>query len=136
LAEFGFRRLQHDEYSSLSLSLRRCAVAPRPAGLGFRQALILRHGVVLHDLALEDPDFDAAGAVRGEGGGNAVVDVGAQRVQRHATFAVPLHARDFGAAKPARAVDADALGAETDGRLHGALHGATERHAALELLGD
>jgi hypothetical protein len=57
-------------------------------------------------------------------------------VQRHATFAIPLHARDFGAAETARAVDADTAGAETHRRLHGTLHGATERDAALELLGD
>src|SRR6185503_17611955 len=88
------------------------------------------------DLALEDPDLDPAGAVGREGGRGAVVDVGSQRVQRHATFAVPLHARDFGAAETARAVDADAFSAETHRRLHGALHGAAERHAALELLGD
>src|SRR3954465_4387192 len=55
----------------------------RPAGLGFSEAFILRHGVVLHDLALEDPDLDAAGAVGGERSGNAVIDVGAERVQRH-----------------------------------------------------
>src|SRR5690606_13432478 len=33
-------------------------------------------------------------------------------------------------------IDADAAGAHADRRLHGALHGPTERHAALELLGD
>src|SRR5207244_6187616 len=66
----------------------------------------------------------------------AVIDVGAQRVQRHAALAVPLHAGDLGAAETARAVDADAFGAETHRRLHGALHGAAERDAALELLGD
>src|ERR1043165_2595681 len=118
------------------LSLSRGRVTPRPTGLGFGEALILRHGVVLHDLALEDPDLDAASAVGGEGGGDAVVDVGAQRMQRHATFAVPLHARDFGTAETARAVDADALGAQPHRRLHSALHGAAKRDAALELLGD
>ena len=107
----------------------------RPAS-AFGQALVLRHRIVLHDLALEDPDLDAAGAVGGEGGGDAVVDVGAQRVQRHAALAIPFHARDLGAAEAARAVDADALGAEPHRRLHGALHGAAERDAALELLGD
>ena len=35
-----------------------------------------------------------------------------------------------------RAVDADALRAEPHRRLHGALHGAAEGDAALELLGD
>src|SRR5207253_5649193 len=95
-----------------------------------------RHRIVLEDFALEDPDLDAAGAERGERGRNAVIDVGAQRVQRHATFAVPLHAGDFGATETARAVDADAFGAQTHRRLHGALHGAAERDAALELLRD
>src|SRR4029079_12264861 len=57
-------------------------------------------------------------------------------VQRHATFAVPLHASDFRTAQATRAVDADAFRAETHRRLHGALHGTAERHAALQLLGD
>src|SRR6266851_4253090 len=91
---------------------------------GFLGALVVRHRVVRHDLALEYPDLDAAGAEGGEGGGDAVVDVGAQRVQRHAALAVPFHAGDFSAAQAARAVDADALGAQAHRRLHGALHGA------------
>ena len=33
---------------------------------------------MFHDLALEDPDFDAAGAIGGESGGDTVVDVGTQ----------------------------------------------------------
>src|SRR5262249_45116155 len=111
-------------------------VAPRTAGVGLGQLLVLRHRVVLEDLALEDPHLDAAGAVGRERGGDAVVDVGAQRVQRHAAFAIPLHARDLGAAEAARTVDADALGAEPHRRLHRALHGAAEGDATLELLGD
>src|SRR4029434_8964319 len=62
-------------------------VAARPAVIAFRDLLVLRHRVVLHDLALEDPDLDAAGAVGGESGGDAVVDIGAQRGQRHAALA-------------------------------------------------
>src|SRR5262249_30211760 len=93
-------------------------------------------GVGLDDLAFEVPDLGAAGAVGGERGGHAVIDVGAQRVQRHAALAIPFHACDFGAAEPAGAVDADAAGAEPDRRLHGALHGTAERDAALELLRD
>ena len=99
-------------------------------------ALVLRHRIVLEDLALEDPDLDAARAVGGVRGGDAVVDVGAQRVQRHAALAIPFEARDFGAAEAAGAVDADALGAEAHRRLHRALHRAAEGDAALELLGD
>src|SRR5262249_42465503 len=42
----------------------------------------------------------------------------------------------FRATQAARAVDTDAFGAKTHRRLHRALHGAAERDAALELLGD
>src|SRR5580704_6350648 len=113
----------------------RCIPA-RPAGVAFGHLLVLRHRVVLHDLALEDPDFHAAGAVGGERGGHAVIDVGTQGVQRHAAFAIPLHPCDFGAAEPAGAVDTDAAGAKPHRRLHGALHRAAKGDAALELLRD
>src|SRR5256885_436625 len=109
-------------------------VAARPRSVALGHLLVLRHRIVLEDFALEDPDLDTAGAEGGERGGNAVIDVGAQRVQRHATFAVPLHARDFSAAETARAVDTNAFGAETHRRLHRPLHGAAESDAALELL--
>src|SRR5690242_3072971 len=70
--------------------------------LAFSHALVLRHWIVLEDFALEDPDLDAVCAERGESRCHAVIDVSAQRVQRHTTFAVPLHARDFRAAQTAR----------------------------------
>src|SRR6185437_7702981 len=70
--------------------------------------LVLRHRVVSEDLALEHPHLDAAGAIGGLGRAGAEIDVGAQRVQRHAALAVPLHPRDLGAAEPAAAIDADA----------------------------
>src|SRR5215469_16073162 len=114
-------------------------LAPRPVAarrLRLGGALVLRHRIVLQDLALEDPDLDAASAVSGLRGAVAEIDVGAQRVQRHAALAVPFHARDLGAAQAAGAVDADALGAETHRRLDGALHGAAEGDAALQLLGN
>src|SRR5437879_2568153 len=88
------------------------------------------------DFPLEDPDFDAASAVGGESSRDPVIDVGTQSVQRNAALAVPLHARDFSATETARAVNPDALGAETHRRLYCALHGAPEGHAALELLGN
>src|SRR6202022_3814790 len=112
------------------------SVAARPRIVAFSHLLVLGHRVVLKDFALEDPDLDAAGAERGESGRHAVIDVGAQRVQRHATFAIPFHARDFGAAETARAVDTNALRAKTHRRLPRPLHGAAERDAALELLRD
>src|SRR5262245_47571579 len=102
----------------------------------FAQTFVLGHWIVFHDLALEDPHLHAARAVGGLCGRYAVIDIGSQRMQRHTPLAVPLHARDFRAAEPSGAVDADALSAEPHGGLHRALHGAAEGHAALELLGD
>src|ERR1700688_3213245 len=112
------------------------SVAARPRIVAFGHLLVLGHRVVLKDFALEDPDLDAAGAEGGERGRHPVIDVGAQRVQRHAAFAIPFHSRHFGAAAAARADDTNALGTKTHRRLHRALHGAAERDAALELLGD
>src|ERR1700704_3033954 len=123
-------------YALKPFLFRSSSVATRPRSVALGHLLVLRHRVVLKDLALEDPDLDAAGAERGERGGYAVIDIGAQRVQRHAAFAIPFHARDFGAAQTARAVDTNALGAKAHRRLHRALHGAAERDAALELLRD
>ena len=87
-------------------------------------------------LAAEDPDLDADDAVGGLGLGEAVVDVGAQRVQRHAALAVPLAARDLGAAEAARRLDADALRAHAHRARDRFLHRAAERDAALELQRD
>src|SRR6185503_729224 len=115
------------------------AVTPRTSAAGLLQlgVLLLRgHGVVLHDLALEDPNLDADDAVRGLGDAVAEVDVGAQRVQRHAALAVPFRAGDLRAAEAAGDVDTNAERAEAERRLHRALHGAAESDAALELLSD
>src|SRR5579883_3620 len=112
------------------------AVAPGVARLGLGELLVLRHRVVRQNLALEHPDLDAASAVGGLRRAGAEIDVGAQRVQRHAALAVPLHAGDLGAAEPAAAIDADALGAEAHRRLHRPLHRAAKGDAPLELLRD
>src|SRR6185436_3515747 len=61
------------------------------------------------DFALEDPDLHAGEAVRRLRFREAVVDVRAQRVERHATLAVPLGSRHLGAAEAARAHHLDAL---------------------------
>src|SRR5579862_462361 len=135
LAKFRPHRLQHG-FKPLSQYARSRRVPPRPADIALGHLLVLRHRVVLHDLALEDPNLHATGAVSGERGSDPVIDVGAQRMQRHAALAVPFHARDFGAAEPTRAIDADAAGAEPHRRLHGALHRAAECDAAFELLRD
>src|SRR6516225_2637560 len=83
-----------------------------------------------------DPDLAADDAVRRLGFGEAIVDVGLQRVEGHATFAVPLAAGDFDAVQATRRHDLDALRAETHRVLHRALHRTAEHDALLELLGD
>ena len=87
------------------------------------------------NLALEDPHLDAAHAISGVRL-RFGIDVAAQRVQRNATLAIPFGAGDFRAAETAAAGDADAFGAEAQGRLHRALHRAAESDTALELVGD
>src|SRR3989441_3585862 len=84
-------------------------------------------------LALEDPDLHADRPVRRVGGGGPEVDVGAQRVQRHPTVAIPLAPRDLGAAQAPGARDADTVGAQPQRRGHGLFHGAAKRHALLQL---
>src|SRR5260370_13086063 len=108
--------------------------AARPGIVAFSHLRVLGHRIVLEDFALEDPDLDAAGAERGERGRDAVIDVGAQRVQRHAAFAIPFHARDFGAAETARAVDTNAFGTKTHRRLHRPLHAAADPDPPPRLL--
>src|SRR5689334_21644028 len=102
------------------------------------EAVLLTHAAlaVVVDLSLEDPTLHADGALRRAGLGEAVVDVGAQRVQRNPTFAVPLATAHLGAAETTRSVDADALRAELDRGLHRALERTTESDATLELLRD
>src|ERR1041385_344509 len=121
---------------ALNSSFASGGVAARTRAVALGHLLVLGHRIVLEDFALEDPDFYPAGAEGGERRGNAIVHVGAQGVQRHAALAIPFHPRDFRAAEPTRAVDTNAFGAEPHRRLHRALHGAPERHAALQLLRD
>src|ERR1700727_1185263 len=80
-AELRFLRLHHDGILSaarpsggVALALTRFAartMGGRMVGLG--QALVLGHGVVLEDLALEDPNLDAARAIGGVRGCDAIV---------------------------------------------------------------
>src|SRR5688572_18239857 len=91
---------------------------------------------LLDDLALEYPDLDADCTGAGLRCRDAVVDLGAQGVQRHAPFPVPLVARDLDAVEPARAGDLDALRAEAHRVGDGTFHGAAEHDALLQLLGD
>src|SRR3546814_6072488 len=90
----------------------------------------------VEDLALVYPGLDAADPVGGLGLGEAVIDVGAQGMQRHAAFAIPLRTRDLGAVEAAGDVDLDAQRAQAHRVADGALHRAAEHDAALELLRD
>src|SRR5690606_13991293 len=152
-AEFRLLRLQH---LSDAFSVRRGAVAvattaTRTAITVFTVATLatlpvtrttfggtalMGRRIMLEHFALEDPHLDADHAISRLRFGNAVVDVGAQRMQRDAALAVPFGTSDVCAAETATDIDTDATGAHADRRLHGALHRTAESHAALELLGD
>ena len=67
-----------------------------------------------HDLALVDPDLHADAAERRLRLDEAVVDVGAKGVERHAALAVRLAARHLAAAEAAAALDLHAGGARAD----------------------
>src|SRR6266542_1075696 len=86
-------------------------------------------------VAAVDPHFDADLAEGGARLGQAVVDVGPQRVQGHTALAVALGPGHLRAAQAAGALHADALGPRLHGRVDGAAHGPPERDPAGELLG-
>src|SRR5690606_3737401 len=110
----------------LSLTFRGSALA----------AFRLGHGrVPRNHFALEHPDLDADDTIGGVRFGEAVIDVGTKRVQRHPPFAVPLAARDFGTVETTGDVDLDALRAQAHRVTHGTLHRAAEHNALLKLLG-
>ena len=69
-----------------------------------------------HDLAVVDPALDADAAGGGPGLGEAVVDVRAKGVQRHAAVGVALGPRHLGAAQAAGDLDLHALGARSASR--------------------
>src|SRR6476469_2381481 len=111
------------------------ALGTRAARRARRGGLRLRE-LAGGDVARVDPHLHADPAEGGAGLVEAVVDVRAQRVQRHTTLAVELRARHLRAAEAARALHPDALGTGAQRGLHALAHGATERHACRQLLGD
>src|SRR4051812_29479662 len=84
-------------------------------------------------LALVEPHLDADRAVGGEGLREAVIDVGAQRLQRQLAVQVPLGAGDFRAIQAARDAHLDPARAEAQRRFDRLAHRAAERHALFEL---
>src|SRR5262249_49649384 len=95
---------------------------------GARSVVALRH-----DLALVDPALHADHAEGRLRLRLAVVDVGADRVQRHTSLRVHLAPAHLAAAEPSTRGDLDPLGARPHRRGQRALHGAAEAHPVLEL---
>src|SRR5580698_10107339 len=121
-------------------ALRRAIPVPVPVPAGAlagpqRRGGGLALGPGLRGLAAVDPHLHADPAERGPRLVEAVVDVGAQRVQRHPALAVELGARHFGAAEPTRALHPDSLGAALHRGLHRLAHRPAERDPAGQLLG-
>src|SRR6476661_2010677 len=112
----------------------RSARALRCFGCGCRRGRGL--GVVRHHFTLEHPDLDADDAVGRARLGKSIIDVGTQRMQRHAAFAIPLATRDLDAVETPRAHHLDALRTEPHRVLHRALHRTAEHDPLLELLRD
>src|SRR5690606_2345746 len=90
----------------------------------------------IQNLAFENPHFHTDNAIRRMRFVRVVIDISAQRVKRHATFAIPLGACDLGATKTTTHHDLHALCALAQCVLYHALHSATEHYPTLELLGD
>src|SRR5208283_4328952 len=93
----------------------------------------------LHDalpISAVHPDFNADDSVRRVGLREAVVDIGAQGVQRQLPLQIPLAAGDFRAVQPPGHAHLDALAAEALRALDGLAHGAPESHALFELQRD
>src|SRR5450432_2686158 len=101
-----------------------------------RLALDKIHHRLVEHFALEYPHLDADDAVGGLRLGKAVIDVGAERVQRHAALADCFSARDFRAVETPGDAYLDAERTRTHRVRHGTLHRTAEHHALLELLRD
>ena len=87
------------------------------------------------DLALEDPNLDAAHTVSSVGLRFGIIDVTAQSVERNAAFAIPFRARDFRAAETAGAGDTNAFRPKAQSRLHSFAGGEKAFGIMLSTLG-
>src|SRR5690606_36946300 len=103
LAEFCTLGLQHLAYSLLgSFFTRR------------RRLRLELFMATTNHFAFEDPDLDADHTVGGVCFVGVVVDIGAQRVQRHTTFAIPFGTGDFSPTQTSTHLDLDAFGTNAD----------------------
>src|SRR5215813_8663756 len=110
---------------------RSAAALEGPCRCRLRLALALPQ-----DLALVHPALHADHAVRGPRFGKAVIDIGAQSVQRQASLQVPFGARDFVAVQTTAYPHLDTFAAKAQRRVHCLAHGATEADALLKLQRD
>src|SRR5919201_5430413 len=101
-----------------------------PRGLG------LRFAALRHDVAAIDPRFHADRPEGRDRRRATELDVGAERVQRHAALALPLPSGHLRAAEPTSDRYAHALRAALHRARHGLLEHLAEGDALLELLGD
>src|SRR5699024_7798276 len=91
-----------------------CTAGSRTAGATTRRLRgLLRRELLVGEVALVDPHLHADPAEGGVRLEEAVVDVRAERVQRHTALAVELGPAHLSAAQAAAALHADALGART-----------------------
>src|SRR5580704_15771605 len=70
------------------------------------------------DFPFVDPAFHSDHSIGGARLGEAVVDVGAQGMQRQPALQVPFRARDFVAVQPSAYADLDSFAAKTQRRIH------------------
>src|SRR5436309_3530514 len=82
---------------------------------------------------LVEPDLDSDLSVSRVRLGEAVIDVGAERLQRQLPVEIPLGPRDFGAVQPAGDTHLDTARAEAQRRFDRLAHRAAERDALFEL---
>src|SRR6056297_2850652 len=112
-----------------------CSISVLPTrALSGRLRFLALFGVQIEHVAGVDPHLDPDNAVCGARDCGAVIDTGAQRMQRYATFPVPFGPGDVGAVQAASDLDLDALGAQPYRVADGTLHRAAEHDTAFELL--
>ena len=92
--------------------------------------------LVLHVQIAELPDLHAAGAESGERGRDAVIDVRAQRMQRHAAFHLHHRPAHLGTTKATGAANLNAFCTPAHGLRNRVLHSAAVGNSARNLLGN
>ncbi len=111
-----------------------CSLADRHRR--FPDDLLLGCDLVGQHIALVDPHLDAYAPVGCASFRQTEVNLGAQRVQRHTAFAVPLLAAHLGPTEASAALNAYAERAGLHRSLYRSLHRPPERHASHQLICD